>query len=52
MNIALIFYFPHQFSAVLIVDEYILLLHRQLGLGLLEEIEDSSIFKMDKNVSK
>ncbi len=52
MNIALIFYFPHQFSAVLIVDEYILLLHRQLGLGLLEEIEDSSIFEMDKYVSK
>ena len=52
MNITLIFYFPHQFSAVLIVDEYIFLLHRQLGLGLLEEIEDGSIFEMNKNVSK
>lgn len=52
MDIALILDFAHQLGAVLIIDEYVLLLHSELSLGLLQEIENGTILKMDKNVSE
>jgi hypothetical protein len=52
MNITLIFDFSHQFSAILVVDEDVFLLHRELSLWLFEEIEYSSVLKVDEDIPK
>jgi hypothetical protein len=52
MNITLVFYLSKQFGTELIVCENIFFINTKLVFGLIENVEDSSILKMYKNIAK